>query len=170
MSKFTTQQIQEKIRQEGDYHTWSYKGKYLCEIVRRSGNWCGYVVIPKGHPCFGLDYDDIEDKYNDKINVHGGITYSEGIGYEVPLSAILKDLDEDNNNGKGRKELKGKASEQAQYWKIGFDTVHFGDLSANKHTFERLSLIDAGEYRDKDYVIAQTNRLAEQLEAIENNE
>jgi hypothetical protein len=35
----------------------------------------GYVKIPVGHPCYGLDYDTIHNNYD--INVHGGLTYSD---------------------------------------------------------------------------------------------
>lgn len=34
--------------------------------------YCGYVVIPEDHPCYGLDYEVVEDD----IDVHGGLTFS----------------------------------------------------------------------------------------------
>ena len=38
---------------------------------------CGYVYIPKGHPIYGMDYEDIYDKYPTVENVtHGGVTFS----------------------------------------------------------------------------------------------
>lgn len=37
-----------------------------------SWNTCGYVSIPKNHPFYGKNYWDIEDK----IEVHGGLTFS----------------------------------------------------------------------------------------------
>jgi hypothetical protein len=69
----------------------------------------GYVCLPKGHPCFGLDYDAIHEKYPD-LSVHGGLTFacaSEDIVLEkVPElpEACRKD-----------------------YWIIGFDCAHYGD-------------------------------------------
>lgn len=39
-----------------------------------TNRWNGYVFIPKGHVCFGLSYDEMEDEYD--IQVHGGLTYS----------------------------------------------------------------------------------------------
>jgi hypothetical protein len=47
---------------------------YECSIWRNPnmGHLCGYVGIPKGHPCYGVDYNDM-----DGIEVHGGLTYSE---------------------------------------------------------------------------------------------
>jgi len=31
----------------------------------------GYVALPKGHPCYGKGYDNID------VEVHGGLTFSE---------------------------------------------------------------------------------------------
>ena len=48
---------------------------YVCEIRRYSSllHLNGYVSIPKGHPCHGMDYDAV----NDLVSIHGGLTYSE---------------------------------------------------------------------------------------------
>lgn len=59
------------------------ENKGLKEAIKISGSddfsmrrwWlCGYVVLPEDHPLNGLHYDDL----NDIINVHKGLTYSEG--------------------------------------------------------------------------------------------
>lgn len=34
--------------------------------------YCGYVVIPKGHKYYNVDYNKIENE----IDVHGGLTFS----------------------------------------------------------------------------------------------
>lgn len=34
--------------------------------------YCGYVVIPKDSPFYGMDYEDLKDD----IRVHGGLTFS----------------------------------------------------------------------------------------------
>ena len=34
----------------------------------------GYVVIPKGHPLFKMEYDEIDEEVN--IRIHGGLTFS----------------------------------------------------------------------------------------------
>ena len=46
---------------------------YRCEIKRHSslGFLCGYIYIPKTHPDFGKDYDDVD------VSVHGGLTYAD---------------------------------------------------------------------------------------------
>lgn len=38
------------------------------------GTWCGYVLVPGGHPWFGLGYDEID------ADAHGGLTYAKGEG------------------------------------------------------------------------------------------
>lgn len=60
----------------------------------RLGHLCGYVVIPKSHPWHGKDYDEIDDK----VQVHGGITYGQ--------------FEKDYGNE----------------YRIGFDCAHLGDL------------------------------------------
>jgi hypothetical protein len=69
----------------------------------------GYVVIPKDHPLWGLDYtaEEIES-----LNVHGGITFSEKVDEDM-INHILwgKDFEEEDLGS----------------WLIGFDTRHSGD-------------------------------------------
>ena len=66
----------------------------------------GYVAIPEGHPCFGMDYGSIHDKYS--ISVHYGLTWSR--------------LQDD-------KGLTGAPDEVKGMWIVGFDTLHYGDES-----------------------------------------
>lgn len=47
------------------------EGPYKWKVLSLGTHPCGYVAIPKGHPFYGKDYCDIEDK----IEVHGGITF-----------------------------------------------------------------------------------------------
>jgi hypothetical protein len=50
-----------------------FAGTYLgydFEIVSYGSHPCCYVKIPKGHPYFGLDYDDIN------VDCHGGLTFA----------------------------------------------------------------------------------------------
>lgn len=45
-----------------------------CFVLRNSpvngGHFCGYVVLPPGHPWRNMSYDDID------VDVHGGLTFS----------------------------------------------------------------------------------------------
>lgn len=78
---------------EPDRLEWEYKG-YKCLIKRAMniGTLCGYVRVPKDHPLYDSD-EDLEDK----IDVHGGITWSK------------------------------KDDELPDMWRIGFDCAHAGD-------------------------------------------
>lgn len=70
------------------------------------GGWGnGYVALPPGHPCYGLDYDTIHDRYD--INVNGGLTYSEP--YDVTRDP----------------------AECIGMWIVGFDTMHAWDSISN---------------------------------------
>lgn len=60
----------------------------------------GYVALPKGHPCFGVYYNDIQEVFN--ISVHCGLTYSDTHQSWHPPQT----------NG---------------MWVVGFDTAHFMD-------------------------------------------
>lgn len=73
---------------------------YRCVIVgQRAGHRCGYIGVPKEHKLYGLNYSEVHDAYN--IEVHWGLTYSEGSGnYPVPAEGL---------------------------WWLGFDCAHVDD-------------------------------------------
>jgi hypothetical protein len=66
----------------------------------------GYVAVPYSHPCYGMSYDDIHDKYN--IEVNGGLTFS---------AQADKDFWPEKPEG--------------DWWIVGFDTAHYGDSLEN---------------------------------------
>jgi len=69
-----------------------------CRVVDNNvGTFNGYVAIPKEHPAWGADYDDL------RIEVHGGLTFGEQ-GSETSENWPNREL----------------------YW-YGFDTCHSGD-------------------------------------------
>jgi hypothetical protein len=68
----------------------------------------GYALIPKGHKCWGKDYED--DVFN-SINVNGGLTFSQEVDDDLIEHWQLKPKD------------KGM-------WIVGFDTAHCGDTLA----------------------------------------
>src|SRR6185295_14871422 len=86
-------------------------------IIRRSGftgNLCGYVGVPEGHPWFGKDYNEID------AEVHGGLTYA-------------AECDEDDKeHGICHVEEDG-----IRRWWIGFDCGHFMDLSPRMDAIDR---------------------------------
>ena len=61
------------------------------------GEYNGYVAVPKEHPCYGLDMNQIEQHYD--ISVHGGITFADS-------------------------DIIGQPQETEGMWIIGFDTSH----------------------------------------------
>ena len=101
--------------------------------------WCnGYVLIPKDHPFYDVNCDDIYHISN--ISVHGGLTYS-SMFLTKDFLRIFKDL-----------EIGGDVTLENyenlnNYWMIGFDTNHSGD------NLSRCS---------KNYVLGEAESLLEQ--------
>jgi hypothetical protein len=53
---------------------WEYKGFKCMAVLNEdpiSEVWCGYVGVPRNHPCWGKDYEDVG------VWVHGGLTFSQ---------------------------------------------------------------------------------------------
>lgn len=65
-------------------------------------HWCGYVMVPKGHPLYHRDYMDTPAN---KVSVHGGLTFS-SFSYELSGDPIDHPSDR---------------------WWVGFDCIHAGD-------------------------------------------
>lgn len=166
------------IAAEGDSFEWTSSG-YGCFMLRTPLlNWCGYVSIPASHPWSGLRFDTarvtplpdrdvpdiapnvfgmfieaMRDSPDDGLYpldlvlaVHGGVTYS-----DIRCS------------------LRGQSADDKR-WTFGFDCAHAGDLvpgiwkEMNRDVAEHLSRGDV--YRDRDYVFAETSRLAAQLRMV----
>lgn len=72
----------------------------------------GYAIIPIGHPSYGLNTEEIYEKYGDFIDISSELTWSES-----GLNCNWIELD-----------LKYKTD---KYWIIGFDTNHWGDTLKN---------------------------------------
>jgi hypothetical protein len=168
-------EITSLIKSEGDHEEWLYERneKYKCHIQRNTsmGVWCGYVAVPRGHPCFGMHYDAIHDKYPD-LDVHGELTYAE------PLDNPTDFNFDDSREERERKKL--EASQKADYWELGFDCGHADDIVPHMRDmadrFARLitntieTKAQTITYKNKTWVINETNELAEQLLQIEKGE
>lgn len=116
-----------------------------CLIQRSPGSyaWCGYVGVPKGHPYYGKDYSDIP------VNVHGGVTYGEECS-----GHICHQID----------------SQDTLFW-IGFDCAHAFDISPCMIGFgEKFGgksfCFEDQIYRDLNYAMSETKKLAEQLAEV----
>jgi hypothetical protein len=94
----------------------------------------GYVLLPKSHPFYNMDYDDIP------VRVHGGLTFGELFNPEYIISWI-------NNRDYYCDISIEELQELKDYYIIGFDTCHYGD------NMDNCSL---------DFVIEEANYLLEQ--------
>lgn len=105
--------------------------KFTCVIARHSSlfHYCGYVALPKGHKFYGKEGEEID------IEVHGGISYSD-YGLKHLIGSVFFD-----------------------YWWIGFDCGHFGDLLPNIH----MPLLNGSEYRDFEFVKNEIQKMCDQL-------
>jgi hypothetical protein len=52
-------------------HIWFTESGYRAMVLfNETGHRCGYVEIPRSHPCFEKEHSDVD------VNVHGGLTFS----------------------------------------------------------------------------------------------
>jgi hypothetical protein len=118
-----------------------HAGFPVLAVRNSTGNWCGYVGVPPGHPWHGR-YDDLD------VNVHGGITYG------APCQS----------NGGPICHVPA-AGEPETVWWLGFDCAHWGDIVPTLRRYDRPG--DDGDevYRSLGYVQEQTRALADQAAA-----
>lgn len=78
---------------------------YFCIIISLGCHPCAYIGVRATHPYFGLDYDEIHEKYD--IYVHGGFTYTDTqvIGMSLDRWWIGWDYSHYNDYGSYGKEL-----------------------------------------------------------------
>jgi len=103
--------------------------------------WCGYVAVPKGHPAYEKQRDDIE------VSIHGGLTYG-GKCHDLICHGGKDDV----------------------YW-VGFDCGHYEDIipSMDKYMDNMPSFLkeDDRHYWNLEDVITETTLLAKQLKELE---
>lgn len=122
-----------------------------CLIVRTSwsGNLCGYVGVPPGHPLHGKPYDDVD------ASVHGGLTFADSCQPHADES-------------EGICHLADEGEPDNVFW-FGFDCAHCFDISpARDRRFNDLgiaasALNEGATYKDLAYVKAEVASLAKQL-------
>lgn len=112
-------------------------------LIRRNplGALCGYVAVPRGHPCHGQSYN----KLPRNLEAHGGITYAEACNGEICHVP--------------------KPGEPDDVWWIGFDCAHAWDLVPWIES-QTPGLCRNSEYRDIHYVRRECEELAAQLEQL----
>ena len=139
---------------EPDRVDWNWFGLrcFVHRNVRRhtqwggTGNFNGYVAVPRSHPAFNRHYDALE------VSVHGGLTYGSRAHDHLGFP------------------------DRAKHWVFGFDCAHAGDYSPalEVHTAQimgREPRLPGEKWPKKDWdhywslqeVIAETKLLAEQL-------
>lgn len=105
------------------------------------GHLCGYVILPSDHPLK-------ESAYNEDFEVHGGITFNDDVSF---------------------------ISDTLTGWAIGFDCGHAWDIVPwmekfcdTTQFFPRSELPeDMTQYRNIDFCISETKKLAEQLRDLD---
>lgn len=134
MKKFNyLPRYKELCESEGSYKEFEYK-TIPCRLIRNGhGNWCGYIALNSGDKYFEASYDDIS------YDVHGGLTFCDYM--KVREESVYNDAD---------------------YWWIGFDTAHSGDVCPIDFGFED-GLFGDGTYKDLEYCISEVKLLADQL-------
>ena len=134
---------------EPDKVQWQDPATGLACLANRNyaGAWCGYVGVPKGHPWFEKNYNDVD------VEVHGGLTFSSGC-----------DTSEDIPEGHGICHVVEPG--EPEVWWLGFDCGHYQDLIPAYHCrVPPLTLFNADDvYRDLEYVKGQCTNLARQIQ------
>jgi hypothetical protein len=127
---------------------WNGETGIPCLIVRNHfGALCGYVGLPKGHPWYGVEYEDVEvrmthDALTEDVEFpHGGLTFSGKCSTNDPERGVCHVVE---------------SGEPDDVWWLGFDCAHAFD------TVPGLNHVDYGdsEYRNFDYVRVECEKLA----------
>lgn len=123
-------ELKKIIQEEGDYKEFEYKGLHcIIRRVRPMCHLCGYVEIPK------TLLEKPDDWYEDRINVHGGVTY---VG-DLPVE------------------------EKKKIRVIGFDCAHIYDLVPQLYIQLNMNPLDGDSYRDMDFCQKECEHMADQL-------
>jgi hypothetical protein len=143
---------------EPDKVVWTDPDTGLAAMIVRGpvGALCGYVGVPETHPWHGVGYSecliDCGDTWcghcpDDKLQVHGGVTFADGCAEGDNPSTGICHLDE-----------------AGPVWWFGFDCAHCQDLAPSLLRYGVFST--DGTYRDLRYVIAEVRSLAAQLAGV----
>jgi hypothetical protein len=110
---------------------------YLADHMKTTRYHNGYVILPKGHPSEGKNYDDI------KIDVHGGLTFGERLN-KKDAHWLPADLVEE-------------ADGRSMY---GFDCAHLNDST----NFNGIPHSDNEHYWTADEVEAEVRSMIKQFQ------
>ena len=128
-----------------DWGSWVDDETGLVCLIRRnhSGAWCGYVIVPPGHPIFAQSPASDDDAYHDDLttgcpvwlDVHGGVTFDGHLRCD-PAG------------------VRGHA--------VGFDCAHSRDV-VPRYAGDRYFGGSSGEYRTTGFAVEQVTALAKQI-------
>lgn len=133
-------------------HGYIMKDVTLHGLIVRSpymGNLNGYIGVPKGNIFYEGELYSRDSSVFDNLRVHGGITFSD--------------------YGSNMKKICHFKSMREEYWYIGFDCGHAGDLVPRfvnlNSEIPGLNLNPSfmGTYKDMKYVEKQIRRLGQQV-------
>ena len=123
-----------------------------CLIVRnQSGALCGYAGVAPGHVFYDVDYGE----FDDRLTVHGGVTYTDRCTDEATEAGGVCHVVE--------------PGEESDVWWVGFDCAHGLDVvPAFVKLYEDMGLTGfrGATYKTVDYVKAECASLAKQLAAV----
>lgn len=138
MNKYIYENI---VKEEGDYMEFEAYGMPC--IIKRHSAWCGYVGVPK----------------NSRLDGKGYSFYSQS---ENGISKLEEAIN--NIEVHGGLTFAGKRKENDDTWYFGFDCGHCDDLT--KYDLEVDYDLGNRQYRNKEYVIKETKKLALQIKEI----
>jgi hypothetical protein len=122
-------------------------------IFNDTGHRCGYVEIPRSHPCYEKEYSDID------VNVHGGLTfsaYSKEMPYDIPEGFWVLGFDCIHSNDAIDLESYERYSDMGYIPKIQEDISHIFDM-----------IFSDGAVRTLGFVVAECESLATQLKEMD---
>jgi hypothetical protein len=133
---------------------WFTESGYRAVVIfNETGHRCGYVEIPRSHPCYEKEYSDID------VDVHGGLTfsaYSKEMPYDTPAGFWVLGFDCIHYGDA----IDLEAYER--YSNMGYIPKVQEDIS---HIFNAIFTDD--EVRTLDFVVAECESLAAQLKEME---
>jgi hypothetical protein len=133
---------------------WFTESGYRAIVVfNKTGHRCGYVEIPRSHPCYEKECSDIN------INVHGGLTFSAHVN-EMPYDTLKEFwvLGFDCIHSGDAIDLES----YERYSNMGYIPKIQEDIS---HIFN--IIFSDGVVRTLDFVVAECESLATQLKEMD---
>jgi hypothetical protein len=122
-------------------------------IFNDTGHRCGYVEIPRSHPCYEKEYSNID------VNVHGGLTYSAHVNempYDTPEEFWVLGFDCIHSSDANDLEAYERYSNMGYIPKIQEDILHILNM-----------MFSDGIVRTLDFVVTECESLASQLKEID---